>query len=197
MTLELNEGVEMELDSAQLLFRSNATPIISCLAFTLGCSYFVEMTSVIDENYKGQTFGVQVEKLKLPDEQKDDTFYTLLELSGSDFFLRFALLDYVKAINTDLELPFLCFRGIETIKGRFKKQLADDQQKNDDRFAWEAMHSSIGTIREEIDLVKKSADLIRRGNYYGLGPSTEADRIEYLKITKNCILKYKDYLVNA
>jgi len=195
MTLELKEGVEMGPLSAQILCKNHANIIVSCLAFSLGCNYVVEMTSLIDENSNGQTFGVQIEELKLPDNQRNEVFSVLLHLSGSDFFMRFAIMDYVKAIKTEVELPFLCFRAIETIKGRFKKQLADNGQKNDDGSAWTSMHSSIGTNRADIDLVKKSADIIRHGNYYEATTSTVADRLKYLEITKDCIIKYKNFLV--
>jgi hypothetical protein len=195
MTLDLKEGVQMGPLSAQILCKNHATIVISCLAFTLGCNYVVEMTSVIDENSKSHTFGVQLEELKFDDKDRSEMFSVMYHLTGTDFFLRFALQDYIRAINTETELPFLCYRAIETIKGRFKKQLSESGQKSDDGSAWSLMHSSLGTNRVDIDLVKNSADIIRHGNYYDAAVSTAENRLKYLKITKECILKYKDFLV--
>jgi hypothetical protein len=196
MTLELDENVSIGRTSAYLLCKHEANIVISCLGFTLGCSYSVELTSIMNDELEYEVFGVQIRELSfIGDEKKrEQLFYSLEYLSGFDFFLRFSILDYTRAITNETELPFLCYRAIETIKARFKNELHNKGKNAEDKNAWALMHETLKTNKTDLEQIKKVADIIRHGNYNDLIKSTSDQRLAFLKITRDFIIRYSEYL---
>lgn len=162
------------------------------MGFAKRCHYSVELISITDENVESTVFGVQVPALE---EKAINPFFTIVvNLSFRDLFFWFAIMDFTKSMTSEIELPFLCYRAIETIKSRFLNDLENVNLKATEKDAWEQMHESLKTDKEEILKVKKYADPVRHGNYYTLTSTNSQQRFEILSITKNIILKYKQFL---
>jgi len=191
---QINMSIDTEHDeiTAFLFCNHHASVIVSSLGFAKGCHYSIELISIMNENSKSTVFGVQIPELAEKD--INSFFDTVIKLSFRDLFFRFAVLDYTKSIATELELPFLCYRAIESIKSRFLNDLRELNGKTSDNDAWEKMHDSLQTSREDIIKIKKIADPIRHGNYYSMSSTSSAQRLEILQVTKAIILKYKWFL---
>ena len=189
-------SIDTQIDklSAYLLCKHHATIIVSSLGFVKGCSYSIELISITDENLDSTFIGVQTPELEeIPN---NPLFSDVLNFSYRDIFFRFAIMDYTKSFSTEIELPFLCYRAIESIKSRFLINLREQNKDSRETEAWDLMHNSLNTNKEEIMEVKKFSDPIRHGNYYTLIPTNSNQRFQILSITKNIILKYKQFLEN-
>lgn len=146
-------------------------------------NYKVEPIQIINQDNKisvyGVTFGTEYFDLK---GLKEIDF---INLSNNNFSLRFSIKDYLDAGTADIELAFLCYRAIETIKQYFTTN-------NNDKKGWKLMHESIGSKKEDIIFIKSYADPIRHGNT----PieTTNAINLKILSITKEIIILFASYL---
>jgi len=195
ITFEPLKGVELDIDSIYILIKRHAQTIISCIGFSLNYSYTLEITSITDEDLNSWFYGVGIlGKSYEPYSKIGPECDSLIKNSGTDFFIRQAVVDYVSAIRSEMDLPFLCYRAIESIKGSFKKQLSDKGTNDDDSNSWRLMHESLGTNREEIIEVQKYAAPLRHGNHHDVKATDNKIRQNLLGITEGCIKRYNAYL---
>jgi hypothetical protein len=190
--------VSITCDSSQLFIRADfqncdgyvaayiqaqhvAETVVGALGFALGTGYSVELIQLIEESGASHVFGVRPGNLSFP--EGDPIFGSALELSRKDLFFRFALRDYARAIGTIVDCAFYCYRAIEAIKSAFDLR--------GEPGGWAAMHSSLGTTREQIEnVVKAFADPVRHGNWFSMQPTTSAERNAMLVLTREILARY-------
>jgi len=178
------DQTDIDYHTAYIFSKEYASIIASSQGFINGCGYSVEVTQVIDETKNTYVIGVQNANL-ISSEEGD--FAQTLEQSFRDIYLRFAIRDYLSAIVSELDCPFLCYRAIETIKSRFENEFP----KN----GWLKMHELIGSNAETIkEKIKPYSDPIRHGAYSDATPTDFNKRTEILLTTKSIIELYRKFL---
>lgn len=177
------DNTSLEYYDAYLLIKTYSQTVVDSLGFRLGCSYKSEIINEQFSNSEIFVYGVQIEELNL---SNYISFDKILELTLSDIYLRFSLNDYLNAINSEVECPFLCYRSIETIKSSFDPNKWEKW--------WNTMHSNLWTQKKDILKIKKFADPIRHWTYSKFKSTTTVQRIDFLKITQAVILKYVEHI---
>jgi hypothetical protein len=174
--------------SAQIAAEHLGYMIVSALGFSLGFGYSVEIIQVIEENGTPHVFGVSVGNLGF--NPHDPVFSRALQLAGENLFFRLALRDYMRAITDTTDCATYCFRAIESIKSACALQAGND--------SWDAMHTALGTNREDIERrVKQFADPIRHGNWVAAPSTNSATRLDILSCTRAILDRYLERMKPA
>jgi hypothetical protein len=194
MTLELLPHVTMGEHSAFILLKNHARIIASCVGFATGSNYTAELVSITGPENKPAVYGVRIDELRVGNDIITDTkiMCEMLQFCGNNFFMRFAIQDYTTAITNEVDLPFLCYRAIETVSNYFRTEESVMGAKDEKKKAWQKMHKELGTKKEEIDEIKHEADKLRHGSYHELSVSTLENRVRFLKITREVLLRFKE-----
>jgi hypothetical protein len=188
--LVIIDNTVLDQYSAFILAKEISLTIITSLGYANGCGYGVEMINICDDNKLSSVYGVGVEEMKSSNVIKD--FAESLDIAVQNIFYRFSIRDFTKAMTSEMECPFLCYRAIETIKSNF---LTESTSSESD--AWESMHKKIGSKASDIMKIKPFADPIRHGNYTEFKETDHVQRVEILKITKDTIDRFKQYLMKV
>ena len=152
---------------------------VSALSFAHGTGWHVELVQVVSEEV--ETYGVRPGQLEF--DPAGEMFSRALELGKRDLYFRLALRDYVRAMRDTLDCAHYCYRAIEAIKSAFDTSAGAS--------GWTAMHTTIGTTREEIGrVVKDFADPVRHGNWANFPAVTAAQRHEMLTMTRRILANY-------
>ena len=91
----------------------------------------------------------------------------------------------MQAATEVLDRAVLCFRAIEGLRNSFGSDKAD---------GWIAMHSALGTTRDDIDArIARFAKASRHGNWTDFEPSSAHDRFKMLQLTRDFLMKYLNF----
>lgn len=182
------DNTKFDQHSAIISAKEISSMIVSCIGFANGCGYSVEMINICDDNKLSTVYGVGMNELISSDISKE--FKESFKIACSDLNYRFSIRDFTKALVSEFECPFLCYRAIETIKSKFYDSTLSDST------AWENMHKKIGSNSFDItSIIKPLADPIRHGNYSKFIATNREERVKILNIAKDIINKYKQYLM--
>ena len=184
------ENCPLDRSTAFLTAKDLALTFATCLGFALGRGYGIELIQLFDGS-AATVHGVGHSAFENAEKPATDAMFNdLLVLSLRDVSLRFAVQDFARALISELECPFLCYRAIETVKAGSVPAGASEPD-------WDFMHATLGSSREAIVArVKPFADPIRHGKFASLRPTSGQDRTEILQITRDVILRYKAYLAS-
>ncbi len=171
---------------AFILAKDMAATAAASLGFALGSGYTVEMIQILGENGESHVFGVRPGNLHF--EPHLPVFASAARVSGLDLFFRHALQDYVRAISTEVDCAFLCYRAIEAISASFEAREGGN--------GWAAMHAALATDRAQIETtVKDFADPVRHGNWPTMKPTTSVQRNAMLLLTMAVLEKYLNWVL--
>lgn len=180
---------DTEVDTREAYIRSQEVVhiIVSCYGFSHSSAYDAELISISVEDNESTVIKVSISELIQTN--PDKIYNELVDLSLKDIYIRHAIIDYTRALSNVRESAFLCYRAIETVKGRFLKENSTPNE------GWVEMHLALGTNRKEIDeQIIPFANPIRHGNYSSFKGMTYHQSLNVYFITRNIIYKYKSYL---
>jgi hypothetical protein len=173
------------LPSARLIAEHYGQTFLSALGLACGGGFVVEITQIL--NYEGgvDVLGVRDESLEHPDFVS--VYEAAIKLGMKDVYLRFAMLDYTRAIHDIAGSAYSCFRAIESLA----TAIGGSNNKSSN---WKSFHDALGTTKEEVDrLVKDHADPIRHGNWAELSDMTWEQRHLMLLYTRDVLIRYISY----
>ena len=178
------------LETAAVLAKQVGELFVGALGFSLGAGYSVEIFQVTNQNAETKIFGAGPLGAKLDETlqvapDSEVIFNQAAQLSTHDLSFRLAIRDYLQAITNTKDGAFYCYRSMEAIKSTF--------QGKTDREQWNAMHSALGTDRNEImSTVKPYADLLRHGRP-DTRPMTFATYQQMLRLTQDVLVRYMNH----
>jgi len=161
-------------------------PYLDAFGYANGLAFSVELTQAKEANSGDwKWLPVQVPVLRERTKSPDDKFREICDLYDSPkaWYLQKALSDLRSAIASASDTGLFCYRAVETLASFFK-ETPHEKLTND---TWELFRKSIHASRDEINVIKRYADISRHGSVTRI--PTEK-RAEVFAATGNIIDKF-------
>lgn len=176
-----------DINEIRNMVRNTISIKVHYLGFILGCGYDVEIDRVVFPNGDVTIFGVDFPALheyRNNPELKKLNQRNILGGNASPV-VSIVLSDFNNALIDPINLPFNCYRCIESIMQFYKSENMESKD------AWESMRSKLNIERSDIDMIKDYADSIRHGR---IENRTDSDGVKIVTATWDMIFKFFKYL---
>jgi hypothetical protein len=166
---------------------SDVRAVTDLVGYLRGCSFGVDITSMISSDGECGILGINVPVLaEARKDQKMQIEDDLLTSVLSEQSAHLALADFREAMRNPVETGFFCYRAIEAMMQSLKNNLTD----NDDA-AWKELRTRLRVERSAIDRVKKHSDYPRHGKPFSI---SDADRETVFLATNKILERFFEYL---